>query len=186
MERKQEEQARQMKELQGHAERLQQENDQLRAQIEKSHDLGKDVRDSSQVGHPTPRNKRKEPIVPNDVETPVDDELSLGSSPSLSLSSAKNARGSTKTKLRKRPSHHPAFSDAVSGTSRMARRKARRRQNQLVQAPRNVSVLPEGTTPPVLLASTMPLMPVVHLAFGTRPTFYMPHETLIYRPKDML
>ena len=35
MERKQEEQARQMKELQGRAERLRSENDQLRAQIEK-------------------------------------------------------------------------------------------------------------------------------------------------------
>ena len=47
MEKKLEEQARQMKELQGHAERLQRENDWLRAQIEKNHDLGKDVRDSS-------------------------------------------------------------------------------------------------------------------------------------------
>ena len=43
MEKKQEEQARQVKELQGHAECLQRENDQLRAQIEKSRDLGKDV-----------------------------------------------------------------------------------------------------------------------------------------------
>ena len=46
MERKQEEQARQMKDLQGRAERLQCENDQLRAQIGKSHHLGKDARDS--------------------------------------------------------------------------------------------------------------------------------------------
>ena len=36
MEKKQDEQARQMKELQGHTERLQRENDQLRAQIEKA------------------------------------------------------------------------------------------------------------------------------------------------------
>ena len=41
--RKQEEQARQMKELQGQVERLQHENDQLRAHIKKSHDLGKDA-----------------------------------------------------------------------------------------------------------------------------------------------
>ena len=41
MERKQEEQERQMKELQDQAERLRRENDQLRAQIEKSSDLGK-------------------------------------------------------------------------------------------------------------------------------------------------
>ena len=46
IEKKQEEQARQMTELQGHVERLQHENDQLWAQIEKSHNLGKYVRDS--------------------------------------------------------------------------------------------------------------------------------------------
>ena len=44
MERKQEEKAKQM-DLHGHAECLQWENDQLRAQIEKSCDLEKDVRD---------------------------------------------------------------------------------------------------------------------------------------------
>ena len=43
MERKQEEQVRQMKELQGQVEHLQRENDQLRAYIEKSRDLGKKV-----------------------------------------------------------------------------------------------------------------------------------------------
>ena len=46
MENNQEEKARQMKELQGHAECLQHENDQLRTQMEKSCDLGKDVQDS--------------------------------------------------------------------------------------------------------------------------------------------
>ena len=46
MERKQKEQARQMKELQGRVERLQPENDHLLAQIEKSCDIKKDVRDS--------------------------------------------------------------------------------------------------------------------------------------------
>ena len=59
MEKKQEEQARQMKELQGHAKHLQCENDQLRAQIEKSHDLGKDVRDSNQTMHLIARNRGK-------------------------------------------------------------------------------------------------------------------------------
>ena len=113
-----------MKELQGHIERLQRENDQMRAQIEKSRDLGKDVRDSSRAAHPTAHNKGKEPIVPHDVDTPVDDELSLGNSPSLSLSLIKDARGSTKTKSHKRPLHHPAFSDVISGTSHRARKEA--------------------------------------------------------------
>ena len=52
MERKQKEQTRQMKELQGQAERLRRENDQLQAQIEKSSDLRKDIRDSGHVAQP--------------------------------------------------------------------------------------------------------------------------------------
>ena len=64
----------------------------------------------------------KEPIIPDDVDTPTDDDLSSGSSQSLSLSLAKNARENAKAKLRKKPSHHPAFSDAISGASRRVRR----------------------------------------------------------------
>ena len=71
-----------MKELQGRAERLQSENDELQAQIEKSHDLGKDVRDNGQAALPIARNKGKKPIVPNDVDIPADDGFSLDSSPS--------------------------------------------------------------------------------------------------------
>ena len=61
----------------------------MRAQIEKSRDLGKDVRDSGRAARLIAHNKGKKPIVPDDVDTPVDDELSSGSSPSLSLSSEK-------------------------------------------------------------------------------------------------
>ena len=156
---------------------MQRENDQLWAQIEKSRDLGKDVRDSSRAAHPTARNKGKELIVPDNVDTPTDNELSSGSSPSLSLSPTKDARGSTKTKSLKRSSHHPAFSDAVSGASRRARIEVGRKPNPLVQALRNASVLPAGTMPP---------MQVVHPAFGSGLTFYMPPASLIRRPDDML
>ena len=79
--------------------------------------------------HPIAHNIRKEPIISNDVDTLVDDELSSGTSLSLGLSPAKNARESTKSKSCKRPSHHPAFSDVVSGASRKARREPGRRQN---------------------------------------------------------
>ena len=122
MEKKQEEQARQMKELQGHVERLQHENDQLRAQIEKSRDLGKDVQDNGRAMHPIARNRGKEPVIPDNVDTPANDELSSGSSPSLSLSPAKNARESIKAKWHKKPSHYLAFNDAISDASRRARR----------------------------------------------------------------
>ena len=117
MERKQEEQTRQMKEMQGQAKRLWRENDQLQAQIEKSSDLGKDIRDSYHVAQPIARDKGKEPIAPNDVDTPADDELSLGNSPSLSLSSIKNAPESPKTRSYKRLSPHLAFIVVVSCAS---------------------------------------------------------------------
>ena len=123
--------------------------------------------------HPITGNRGKEPVIPNNVNTPADDELSSGSSPSLSLLSTKNARDSTKAKLNKKPLHHPAFSDAISGVSCRARRKVGRRQNQPDQAPGNASVLP---------TCTIPLMPLVHPTFGTGPTFYMPPTTLIRSP----
>ena len=50
----------------------------------------------------------------------------------------------------------------------------------------NASVLPEGTMPPVLPTGMMPPMLLVHLAFGTRPTFYMLPAALIRRLNDML
>ena len=71
MERKQEEQAKKMKELQGQVECLRRENDQLRAQFEKSRDLGKDVRDSSRAEQPIAHDKGKEPIALHDVDTPT-------------------------------------------------------------------------------------------------------------------
>ena len=116
-----------MKEMQGHAEHLQCENDQFRAQIEKSCDLRKAVCDSGRVVHPIACNRGKELVISDDVDTPIDDELSSSSSPSWSLSLAKNARESTKARSHKRPSHHPAFSVAVSGKSHRARREAGRR-----------------------------------------------------------
>ena len=51
------------------------------------------------------------------------------------------------------------------------------RQNQLDQSPGNVSVLPASMMPPMLL---------LHLAFGTGPTFYIPPAALIRSPDDML
>ena len=110
--------------------------------MEKSHDLGKDVRDGDRVAYPITRNKGKEPVILDNVDTLADDELSSGSSPSLSLSPTKNVQESAKAKSHKRPSHHPAFSDAVSNASCRVRRETSRRQNQPVQVLGNASVLP--------------------------------------------
>ena len=127
--------------------------------------------------HPITRNRGKGNIIPDNVDTSADDELSSCSSLSLSLSSKKNARENTKANSCKKPSHHPAFSDAISGASRRARREASRRQNKTDQAPGNASILPTSTRPP---------MSFVHPPFGTGPTFYMPLVALIRRPDDMI
>ena len=164
MERKQEEQARQMKDLQGWAERLQCENDQLRAQIGKSHHIGKDARDSGRDAQLISRDKGKRPVVPDDVNTLADDELSSGSSPSLNLSSAKNTRESIRTRSCKRPLPHPSFNDAISGASCRVRREVGRRHYRFGQAPGNQLVLPSGM---------LPLMLPAHPAFGTTPMFYI-------------
>ena len=87
-----------MKELQAHVERLQQEKDRLRAQIETNCDLGKDVPDNGRAVHPIAHNREKEPIVLDDVDTLENDELSSSSSSPLSLSPAKDAQGITKAK----------------------------------------------------------------------------------------
>ena len=100
--------------------------------------------------HSITHNRGKEPIIPDYVDTLADDELSSGSSPSLSLSLTKNAQEGTKAKSCKRPSHHPTFNDAINGASRKARRRASMRQNQPALAPRNALLLPEDTMPPVL------------------------------------
>ena len=79
MKRKQEEQAKQMHELQARTECLQHENDQLRSQVEKSLKLGKDVQDGDCAEHLVVRNKGKELMV-SDNKAPVDNELSSGRS----------------------------------------------------------------------------------------------------------
>ena len=79
MEAKQEEQARQIAELQGCADHLQQENDRLRAHLE-----GERIENARGNSHPAPpvkQNKGKEPIQPNDRDAAADDELSSENSP---------------------------------------------------------------------------------------------------------
>ena len=127
--------------------------------------------------HPVAHNKWKEPIVPDNIDTPIDDELSSGNSPSSSLLPTKNAQESTKTRSRKRPLPHPAFSDVVNGPSRMAMREVGIRQNWPDQALRNPPMLPSGLMPP---------MPPGHPAFSAAPTLYMSSTTLIWRLDHML
>ena len=125
-------QARHIKELKARAERLQQENDKFQGQIEKSRDLGKDALDNGRAVRSISLNRGKEPFILNGVETPTNDELSSGSSSSLSLSPTKDTRGSTKTKSHKRPSQHRAFSNVFSGASLRARREPGKRMSTVI------------------------------------------------------
>ena len=132
------------------------------------------MRDGDCAEHPIVHNKGKEPIIFGDGDAPADDELSSGRSPSTSPPPGRNARGSTRAKSLRKHSHRPTLSDAISGASRRARKQLDKRQNQLLQAPRNSSVLPDG------------MMPPMHPAFGVGLTFYAQLTTLIRGPDDML
>ena len=79
MEAKQEEQSRQMTELCEHANRLQQENERLRARLETN-----GVENPQGAAQPIPltrADKGKRPALPDHSDHPVDDELSSDSSP---------------------------------------------------------------------------------------------------------
>ena len=111
METKQEEQARKMAELQGHADHLQQENDHLRARLE-----GERIENAQGGNHPAPlvkQSKDKEPIQPDDNDAEVDDELSSGSCPLPDLPPPKN---NVEAESRKRPPRRSSRS--VSGMPR--------------------------------------------------------------------
>ena len=105
------------------------------------------MRDSGRAVQLITRYKGKDPFVPDYVDTLADDELSSSNSASPSLSLTRML-GRAQRRSCKRPSSHPAFSDAVSGASHRTRRGASRRQNQLDQALGNTSVLPCDTPKP--------------------------------------
>ena len=79
--------------------------------------------------------------------------------------------------MRRKHLHRPALSDAVSGASRWVREQAYKRQNQPLQAPQNVSMLLDGTMPPML---------PMHPDFSVGSIFYTQPATLIRGPDDML
>ena len=131
-----------MRELQNHIEHLQRENNCLLAQVEKRHDLGKkDLQDSIQARHPTARNKEKEPIVLDNINTLVDDELSSGSFPYLSPAKSRRVRSG------QRRLHRPAFSNVDSGTFHRVRREIGRGQNKPNGVLGNASALPTKCRP---------------------------------------
>ena len=172
MEKKQKEQAKQTRELQDHVEHLQRENDRLWAQVEKRHNLGEeDVQDNGQAKQLAIHDKGKNSLVPNDVDTPTNDELSSGSL--LNLSPTKNNRA----RSHQRHSHRPAFRNTDNGLLHRAKRETVRAQSQPNATPKNAYALPAGV---------VPIMQLVYPAFSTAPTLYLPHVAMIQSPHDML
>ena len=98
-----------------------------RPRLKNNYDLRKDVQDSGHNVQPIAHDKGKRLIPSDDVDIPTNDKLSSGRSSSLNLSSVKNTQESIRTRSRKRPSPHPAFSDVVNGASRKASREVGRR-----------------------------------------------------------
>ena len=80
--------------------------------MEQRHDLNeRDAQDCEPARHPAVRDIGKKPIALDDVDTPVDDELSFGSSPNLSLVNSK----SNKDRTCQRHLHRPVLSDSNGG-----------------------------------------------------------------------
>ena len=129
------------------------------------------MQDNSQARHPTARNKGKDSIFPDNVDTPTDEEISSSSWPDLSPAKSSRVRS------RKRLSHHSAFSNADSATFRRARREAGQGQNQPNGVPGNAFALHTSVMPPI---------PPMYPAFGTWLALYIPHVVAIRSPDDML
>ena len=150
METKQEEQARQMADLQSRADHMQQENDCPRARLEE--DRVENARGSSHPTPPVKQNKGKEPIGPDDSDAAANDELSSSSSPLPDLLPLKN---NVETESRKRPPRRSSRS--VSGIPHRVRREFSRERQQSKQAPENI---PTGVAPS---------LPFVYPTFGATP-----------------
>ena len=105
LEVRQEEQARHMDELRGQTNRLRDENESLRAQLEARRTVQSR---EPPCPFPPPRpGKGKEAATPYDIDLPADDELSSGSSPLLHHSSSSNA---AESHSRKKPPRRPSQS----------------------------------------------------------------------------
>ena len=129
------------------------------------------MQDNGQARHSTARDKGKEFIFPDDVDTLADDELSSSNSPNLSPAKSSRARS------RQRHSHHLAFSNSNNGKFRQVTKETSRGQNQPNEVSRNAFVLPTGVMLP---------MPPIYPSFGTGPTLYTPPATTIRSPNNML
>ena len=153
MEARQEEQARQVAELHKQVNRLREENERFRTQIE----VGQ-AEQSWEPPHPLPHSrsgKGKEVAAPDNVDLPADDELSSGSSSLPRRSPSTNA---AEAHTRKRPPRRPSWSISVARC--WVRREPIRDQRPPTPAHRYVPDQAGGLPPPA---------PSMYPPFGAAP-----------------
>ena len=170
MEARQEEQTRQMAELQEHANQLREENWCLRTQLEVG--LAGQLREPPRSFPPSHPSKGKEVTAPDDVDLPADDELSSDSSPLPRRSPSPNA---AEAHSRKRPPRRSRRSVSV------ARHRVRREPSgdQRLPTPAHQYVLDqEGGFP-------LP-MPSMYPPYGAAPMPQLIAPSAIRGPQDML
>ena len=170
METKQEEQARQMAELQSRVDQLQQENNRLRTRLEG--EWAGNVRGSNHPAPPVKQNKGKEPIQSEDTDAAANDELSSGSSPLPDTLPPKN---NVEAESRKRPPRRSRRS--VSGMPRRVRMEFSKERHQTERAPEHIPAWLRGTAPP---------LPFGYPAFEMASIPFMPVPTAVWGPQDMM
>ena len=170
IEARQEEQTRKMAELREQANRLREEKESLQTQLEAGR-----AGQSREPPHPFPPScpgKGKEVATPDDVDLPIDDELSFGNSPLPRHSPSTNA---AEAHSRKRPPRRPSRS--ISVARRRVRREPSRDQRPPTPAPQYVPDQAGGFPPPV---------PSMYPPYGASPTLQMIVPSAVRGPQDML
>ena len=158
-----------MAELRGQMNRLREENERLRAQLEAGRaELSRELPPPFPPSHPS---KGKEAALP-DIDLLADDELSSGSSPLMRRSSSPNV---AEVHSRKRPSRRPSRSVIVA--KYRTRREPSRGQRPPMAA-RQYAPNPIGGLPTPL--------PSIYPPFGAPPARQMVFTPAVRGPQDML
>ena len=170
MEARQEEQARLVAKLPEHANRLQEDNEHLRTWLEACQ--ADKSRGPPRLIPSSRPDKGKEAAIPDDIDLPVDDELSSDSSPLPWRSPSLNA---AEAQYRKRPPRRPSRS--ISTAQRRVQREANRDRCQLEPAHEYAPERPRGIASPV---------PSIYPPFGVATAPHMFYSSALRGPQHML
>ena len=159
-----------MAELHEQENRLREENDRMRTQLEASR--ARQSRENSRPFPPSRLSKGKEVAAPDDVDLPVDDELSSGSSLLPHRSPSLNA---AEAHSRKRSPHRSSRS--ISVARRRVRREPIRDQRPPTPAHQYVPDRARVFPPPV---------PSMYQPYGAAPTPQLIIPSAVRGPQDMI